>query len=206
MPKISLQLTEDQIKVIRCLRFSKLQIKHERKDIIGNVREIGSLVDGIDPGDEYDGIDSEKESMHELCDMIHSELNDIYQSALRSKEIAIEDRDKYYGFDLFELFNGTHPYNVVAVILGEQDKVIVGSEEQYGRPKYPDELEQKFDEILGDIFERIVDIEDLIHQRCNLGGIQAGVKYVALDHERIWRTEEEFEEEKMKKKAAKAKK
>ena len=205
MAKISLKFTEEQIKVIRCLRFRKLKVKHERKDIIGKIKEISALVDGIDPGDEYDGIDAEKEAVHGMCDMIHSELNDIYQSAVRSQQIAIEDEDKYYGFDLFELFNGTHPYNVVALILGEQDKVIAGSEEQYGRPKYPDELEQKFDEILGDIFVDIVHIEDLLHQRCNLGGIQAGVKYVAIDHEGIWRTEEEFEEEKMKKKAKRKK-
>lgn len=192
MAKITLEFTEEQVRVIKCLRFKKLDIKHERKDIINNIKEIGALVDGIDPGDEYDGVDAEKEAIHGLCDMIHSELNDIYQSALRSKQIANDDSDKYYGLDTYDLFNGIHPYNLVAFILGEQDKIVNGSEEMYGRPKYPDELEQKYDEILGLIYERLTDIEDLIHQRCDLGGIQPGVKYVALDHERIWRTEEEF--------------
>lgn len=201
MARITLQFTEDQVKVIRCLRFKKLEIKHERKDIIGKIKEIGSLVDCIDPGEEYDGIDAEKESLHGLCDMIHSELNDIYMSAVRSRELALEDSDKYCGFDMYDLFNGMHPYKVVAFILGEQDKIIEGSEEMFGRPRFPEELEQKFDDILGYIYERIIDIEDLIHQRCNLGGIEAGVKYIALDHERIWRTEEEFKEARKKKQA-----
>lgn len=193
MPRIKLQFTEDQIKVIRCLRFTKLRVKHERKDIVGKVKEIGALLDGVDPGEDANG-SVENETSHELCEMIRSELNDIYKSALRSQEIANDDADKYYGFDMYELFNGTHPYDVVALILGQQDKRVIGGEERYGRPKYPDELEREFDEILDYIYERIIDIEDLIHQRCNLGGIQADVKYVAFDHERIWRTEEELKE------------
>ena len=201
MARITLQFTEEQIKVIRCLRFNKLVIKHERQEIINRIKEVGSFVDGIDPGEEESQNDAGKEAVHELCNMIHDGLNDIYKSAARSRELAIEDSEKYCGFDMYDLFNGIHPYKVVAFILGEQDKAIEGSEEMYGFPKYPDELVQKFDEILGYIYARIIDIEDLIHQRCNLGGIEPDVKYIALDHERIWRTEDEFKEAKKKKKS-----
>lgn len=201
MARITLEFTEEQLKVIRCLRFNKLEIRHERQEIIGKIKEVGALVDGVDPGEEEAQNDAGKEAVHELCNMIHSGLDDIYKSAARSRELALEDSDKYCGFDMYDLFNGIHPYKVVAFILGEQDKVIEGSEEMFGRPRFPEELEQKFDEILGYIYERIIDIEDLIHQRCNLGGIEAGVKYIALDHERIWRTEEEFKEARKKKKS-----
>lgn len=200
MARITLQFTEDQVKVIRCLRFKKLEVKHERKDIIGKIKEIRSLVDCIDPGEEYDGIDAEKESLHGLCDMIHSELNDIYMSAVRSRELEFEDSDKYYGFDVYDLFNGLSPYEFMAFALGMQDKVIPGTEEDYDGPKYPNDVVDKFEEVLSYIYDRLVDIEDLLHQRCDCGGIQAGVKYIALDHERIWRTEEEFKEARKKKK------
>jgi len=196
MARITLQFTEDQVKVIRCLRFKKLEIKHERKDIVGIIREIGSLVDSIDPDPEGNDehLTAEQEGTHSICDMIRSDLNEIYESAIRSKEIAIEDADKFYGLDLFDLFNGISPFDLVAYALGMQDKAIEGTEGDVNGIKYPDEVMKQFREILDPIYHDIVDIEDLIHQRCDKGGIQAGVKYVALDHERIWRTEEEFKE------------
>lgn len=200
MARITLQFTEEQVRVIKCLRFKKLEVKHERKDIINTIREIGAMVDNIDPGEDESQSDVGKETTHELCEMIHSGLNDIYNSAVRSKELAYEDSDKYYGFDMYDLFGGLSPYEFMAFALDMRDKVIPGTEEDYDGPKYPDDVIEKFDDVLIYIYERIVDIEDLLHQRCDCGGIQAGVKYIALDHERIWRTEEEFKDARKQKK------
>lgn len=196
MARITLEFTEEQIKVIRCLRFNKLSIKHERKELVNTIKEIGALVDSLDPDpdEERDTLTSEQESTHSICEMIRSGLNEIYTSAIRSKEIAADDSDKYYGLDLFDLFNGITPFELVAYALGMQDKAIVGTEEDPDGVKYPDDVMKKFREILDPIYHDIVDIEDLIHQRCDKGGIQAGVKYIALDRERIWYTEEEFKE------------
>lgn len=196
MARITLQFTDEQIKVIRCLRFNKLKIKHERKDIINTIKEIGALVDSLDP-DPYgtdETLSAELEGTHSICEMIRSGLNEIYGSAVRSMDIAMDDSDKYYGFDMFDLFNGISPFELVAYALGMQDKAISGTEEDPDGVKYQDEAMKQFREILDPIYHNIVDIEDLIHQRCDKGGIQAGVKYIALDRERIWYTEEEFKE------------
>lgn len=182
MARITLELTEEQIKVIRCLRFQKLDIKHERKNLVKTVKELDETVRHM--GDED----------NPQVELVRGGLYDIYASIMRSQQIAKEDRDKYYGFDMYELFGGMTPYEFLAFILGRQDEIIPGTEEDYDGPKFPPKVIEEFEEIIGHIYDRIVDIEDLIHQRCDRGGIQPNVKYIALDHERIWRTEEEFEE------------
>ncbi|MBP5456339.1 MAG: hypothetical protein J6Y37_07545 [Paludibacteraceae bacterium] len=125
MAKISLTLTEEHIKLIRCLRFEK-------------------------------------------------------------------KTDNIYGIDNYSLWGGTFIYEQMAYILGYGDKVIKGTEEDVDGPKYPADLIEKFNELDSFIVENIVNIEDLLHQRCNMGGILPGVKYVAYDHEGIWYTEDEW--------------
>lgn len=186
--RITLELTEEQVKIIRCLRFQKLEVRHERKNLINTVKRLDEIVKNMGEED------------NPQVELVREGLYDVCQSLLRSQQIAKEDRDKYYGFDTYELFGGMKPYEFLAFILGRQNEIIPGTEEDYDGPKFPPDVVEEFDGIMGYIYDRLVDIEDLIHQRCDCGGIQAGVKYVALDHERIWRTEEEFEEYRKKKK------
>lgn len=187
MARITLELTEEQLAVIRCMRFRKIDVKHERANLLRTVTDLDTIVERM--GDKDDP----------KTELLRDGLYEVYKSMLRSKQLAEEDRDKYYGFDTYDLFNGMKPYEFLAFIFGDNDKIIKGTEEDYDGPKFPPDVIERYEGILGYIYDRLVDIEDLIHQRCDRGGIQAGVKYIALDHERIWRTEEEFEEYRKKK-------
>ena len=188
MARITLELTEEQVKIVRCLRFKKIDINRSGKDILRTVNELDRIAESI--GDE--------ESEPRVA-LLREGLYDIKQEIERLKAEERIERDKYYGFDTYDLFGGMKPYEFLAFILGRQKDIIPGTEEDYDGPKFPPEVIDEFEKIIGYVYERMVDIEDLIHQRCDCGGIQPNVKYIALDHERIWRTEEEFEEYRKKK-------
>lgn len=186
MAKISLTFSEDHIKLIKCLRFRKLDIKRETKSLDAytyQVRECLKLND------------VDKSTQEEVNDL----LKHIDKAVQKDKAFAKEENGKFYGFDSYDFFDSDNEAVTMAYILGCEDSIIEGTEENYDGPQFKEEAVKRFGELMDFIYTNIVHIEDILHQRCDKGGIQPNVKYVALDHEGIWYTEEEYNERKKKK-------
>ena len=115
---------------------------------------------------------------------------------IRGRNVQIDEEEKFFGFDTYDIYRGSFLFEDMARILGYADQVIKGTEEDPTGPKYPQELTEHMLDLDAYIVGNLIDIEDLIHQRCDRGGIQPNVKYVALDHVGIWMTEEEFNQRK----------
>lgn len=189
MARITLELTEEHIKLIKCFRFQKINVKHEKSNIIPDLKYMFLTLEECDNNECSDYIKDE----------LKEKLEKIYDAASLSNMYAESDTDKYYGFDTYDFFGGDLLYEQMAYILGYQDQIIPGTEEDYDGPKFPPEVMEHFKDLMEFIFTRIVDIEDVLHQRCDKGGLQANVKYIAYDYERLWFTEEEFKEHRKKK-------
>ena len=186
MAKIKLTFTEEHIKLIKCLRFRKLDIKRETKNL-------GTYIQSVKDCLELNDVD--KSTREEVNDL----LKYIYVAVNKDKELAKEESDKYYGFDSYDFFDTDNEAVTLAYILGCRDSIIEGTEEDYDGPKFKEDAIEHFGELMDFIYTNIIHIEDILHQRCDRGGIQPNVTYVALDHEGIWYTEEEFNEKKRKK-------
>lgn len=194
--KINLTFTEEQIKLIKCLRFRKIDVKHEKSDLIPHIKYMYMTLDECDKNECSDYI---KDELRERLDIIHkaARLSNLYAEA---------DTDKYYGFDSYDFFMNDDEKLFLSYVLGYKDeldeleqKKLDGKLEQSDIDRHT-EIMEHFGELMDFIFTNIVHIEDILHQRCDMGGIQPNVKYVALDHEGIWYTEEEFKEKKRKRK------
>ena len=181
MAKQTLTFTEEHVRLIRCLRFKALEIKHEKSKLEKYTRYIRKKLEEI----------PECESIK--CD-IEDRLNSIERASALSKIYAIEDNDKYYGIDTYDLFESDYWYDQMAHTIGVADQVIKGSEEDITGPKYPQGVIDHLRELDDFLVTNIVKIEDILHQFCNRGGIKAGIKYVSYDYEGIWYTEEEWKE------------
>ena len=131
MARISVILNEDHLKLIKNLRFSKLDV-YDNKDCIREVL----------------------------------------------------DR-KYYGIDTYSLYGGTFLYEDMACILGVHDQVYKETLEDFDGPKYPKELMDRFIDLDEYITEHLSDIEEILHQFCDVG-LKVG-KYSCRDNEHIWR-------------------
>ena len=185
MGKIKLKFTEEQIKLIRCIRFKQLEIKHEKSDLTRYTNGIRkSLADISRDDDETSAI----------LQAVESKLAAIERASRISKSYAVEDEDKYYGIDTYDLFNADYWYDHMAHIVGCSDQVIKGTEEDTNGPKYPQEVIDHLRELDNFLVSNLQYIEDILHQFCDRGGIKPDVTYVAYDYEGIWHTEEEWKE------------
>lgn len=92
-----------------------------------------------------------------------------------------------YGIDNYSLWGGTYLYEQMAFILGYQDKVIFETIESPMGARYEDEIQKHLEELDSFFVEHIADIEDILHQFCDIG-IKPG-KYTCLDNVRIWNYE-----------------
>ena len=103
-----------------------------------------------------------------------------------NKECIKEELEqKYYGIDTYSMYGGTFLYEQMAYILGYQDKAIEGTLEDFDGPKYPKEIMDKFNELDFYIVNNITNIEEILHQFCDVG-IKEG-KYSCRDNEHIWK-------------------
>ena len=94
-----------------------------------------------------------------------------------------------WGIDLNSLYGGSFMLEDVSFILGIYDKHIEGTENNPTGPQFPEELESYMWEIHSYILEHLQDIEEIVHQFCNRGGVKAGT-YKAKSNERIWEFKE----------------
>lgn len=88
--------------------------------------------------------------------------------------------------DFASLYGGSYVFEDIAYILGKYDEHIPGTEFDPLGPQFPKELEDYMWETHSYIVEHIRDIEDLVHQFVNKGGLKPG-KYVSKSNERIWK-------------------
>lgn len=182
MAKITITFTEEHIKLIRCLRFKQLEIKHEKSDLSKYTNYIRQNLNRLGKDLSY----------LPLIKDVSTKLDSIDRASAISKAYSVEDNDKYYGIDTYDLFEADYWYDHMARIIGCSNQVIAGTEEDTDGPKYPPEVISHLRELDDFLVNNILHIEDILHQFCDRGGIKAGVTYVAYDYEGIWFTEEDW--------------
>ena len=182
MAKITITFTDEHIKLIRCLRFRQLEIRHEKSELNKYTNYIRQKLNNF----------SNDKNMLAVIRDVESKLDSIDRASAISKSYAIEDNDKYYGIDTYDLFKCDFWYDQMAHIVGISDQVINGTDEDTDGPKYPQEVIEHLRELDDFIVTNILNIEDILHQFCDRGGIKAGITYISYDYEGIWHTEEEW--------------
>lgn len=189
MSRISIKLTNEHIALIKNFRFRKIVVNHENSNLEKHISKITKYINEICPEDEL------------IKDELDEQMFYLRRIACASKTNAQMDENRYYGIDTYDFFdNGRAVYSEMSNILGYNDHIIKGSEKEWDGPYFDEETEKHFEDLFYYIFDNLNYIEDIIHQRCDKGGIQADVKYIAYDNERIWYTEEEFKEKRGKRK------
>ncbi len=187
--RIKIKFSEEHLLLINNLYFGEIFVSHPEQSLDKNVRiidkKINELRDLI-PRENIRDFDT-------AAEVIKGQLFKISEESERTKIYAESDKQKYFGFDSYDLFNGGNKEQI-ARIIGCYDKVISGTEEDFDGPKFPPEIEEHIYDVYNFVFENLVTIEEIIHQRCNKGGINPNTSYIAYDNEHIWLTEEEFEE------------
>lgn len=182
MARITLEFTEDQIKVLPWLNFKKLEVVRPEKKLSEVARQIYNIIDIWNLSDE-------------IKDDFEFPIVELKKISNLAKSLEKEDEDKYCGLDTYDFFNGTPYVEAIAMILGDYDKATIDGE----KIEFPSEIVEKINNIMIFINDNIVNIENLIQQRSTKGGVTSGVKYYAYDYENIWYTEEEFKERRKRK-------
>jgi hypothetical protein len=93
------------------------------------------------------------------------------------------------GIDNYALFNESHPFELMARVLGLEDKIIEGTEENPLGAEYEKETMDKLIELDSYIVDNLTNIEEILHQFCDVG-IKPG-KYTCLSYQHIWKYEGE---------------
>lgn len=181
MARISLTFTEEHIALIKNLSPQRLKIYHDKRDINKYISRLEEILVRKDEDS------AENEEMQEIIRDLRS-ISDV------SLQLTLQDADRYYGFDTYEMLT----YQEMSDILGFSDKIV---ENKWSGPVFEDNTKEHLDKLFDFIFDNLVSIEEIIHQRCDKGGIQPNVKYIAYDNEHIWYTEDEFKEMRKKKRA-----
>lgn len=189
MARIKIKFTEEHLALISNLYLGEIFVSHPEQALDKNVNIIDKKIDEISPLIK----DGEHGKFAEIAETIKGQLLRISEESERSKRYAETDKQKYYGIDTYDLFNG-ETIEQVARIIGCYDKVIAGTESDFDGPKFEPETFEHIYDVYTFVQNNLATIEEIIHQRCANGGIQPNVTYVAYDNERIWFTEEEFEQ------------
>lgn len=184
MGKISITFTEEQVKLIKCLRVKPIEIRHEKSDLYKYTNYIRKKLEKFDDCKTGKSISAVRDIM--------LKLEGIDRISAISKAYAVEDNDKYYGIDTYDFFNCDYWFDQMAHIVGLSNQVIKGTEEDVDGPKYPKEVIEHLRELDDFLVTNIQHIEDILHQFCDRGGIEAGITYVAYDYEGIWYKEEDW--------------
>ena len=105
-------------------------------------------------------------------------------------EAEFESKDKVtWGIDFASLYGGNFIFEDVSYILGIYDRHVPGTEFDALGPRFSQEDEDYMWGIHSYIVEHIQDIEELVHQFVNKGGLVPGT-YVCKVNERIWQFKE----------------
>ena len=89
------------------------------------------------------------------------------------------------GIDFASLYGGSFIFEDISFILGRYDEHLPGTENDSLGPRFSPEFEEYMWTIHSYVVEHIQDIEELVHQFCNKGGLTPGT-YVAKSNVRFW--------------------
>lgn len=89
-----------------------------------------------------------------------------------------------WGIDQYSLFGGTYVMEDVALVLGQFDKYIKGTEEDPLGRQFPKELEDYWWDLYRYIVDNMEYIIDLVFTYVNKGGLSVGT--YKLDNNRKW--------------------
>lgn len=173
MAKLKLEFTEDMIKLIRNLRFDKIEpqffvfSRHEDSEVVN-----------LNHG-KYNVIKTLRKKNGEFEQEVISPI---------TVELAEDFGDNLYGLNIYSLWGGTYMYEDMALILDKMDKAIEGTSEEPDGVKFDEETTAYFSELSTFIIEHLKDIEEILHQFCT-EGIQAGVVYSCKPNEHLWTKE-----------------
>lgn len=161
--KIKLKFTQEHIDLIKAINFETINFN----EIIKNFEQYNTKVlMGNTVGD-----------IKEVC---LCEILDKYRINI----------DSIYGVDTYNLWGGTYLWEQMAYILGLNDKVIKGTEEDPTGPKYPEDVMNYMQDLAVFIFTHLEHIFQILLQFCT-EGIQTDVTYWCYDYEKIWKKEKD---------------
>ena len=90
-----------------------------------------------------------------------------------------------WGIDQWNMFGGTYVMEDVALIIGEYDKFIPGTEDSPSGKRYPSDLEDYMWGIYNDIYSNMEYIIDMVLYYSNKGGLKPGV-YKCNTNTMVW--------------------
>lgn len=165
MKKISITFTDDQIALIRNLRFQKVDM-HEKMQITPGYTDYVKILKRDEEGKDR----AEEVMVGDLIESRHLYLENIY------------------GLDSYCFWGGS-PIEDVAMILGIRDRAIPGSDESPFGPSFNEEDDARIRGLIEFFDENIEHIMEIVIQMCT-EGVRAGVEYWCLPHEHIWHAKE----------------
>jgi len=112
-----------------------------------------------------------------------------FQEVPESPHDEDERQQINYAIDFNSLYGGTYVFEDIAMILGRFDERIEGTDEDPLGAQFPKEFEDYMWEIHTYIVDHIEEIEELVHQFCNRGGLTAGT-YVSKYGTHVWKRKE----------------
>ena len=102
-------------------------------------------------------------------------------SALRFQRF----NDRRSGIDMLDMYGGTFIYTDMANILGWQNHMVSGTEENPEGADYEPEYQQKLEEYADFMEKNLVHLEQILHQFAMEGGVKPGV-YSCHDYDPRW--------------------
>lgn len=99
----------------------------------------------------------------------HIKLYEKIEGFTQEEDRYVDTMDKYYGVDMYCLYGYGFLYEKMALILGLNEHLIEGTEEDYDGPKYTKEAMDKMIELDTYICENLTDIEEVLHQFAGVG-------------------------------------
>lgn len=112
-------------------------------------------------------------------------LTDEHLKLIRNLNVQ-ELNDNNVGIDKDYLYGGTYKYEQMALILGYQDKAIKGTEEDFDGTLFEKDTQLHMVELDKYIRENLQNIEEIVHQFSNNGGLKEGT-YECYDNQHIWK-------------------
>lgn len=171
MAKLKIQFTEDQIKLIKNLRFQEIKPNFY-----------------VTPCNDDVWVNKVNDTRYNVSTIV---CNGNERSEITSP-IVIQNAqdlgDNLYGIDTYNLWGGTYIYEDIAYIVGKMDKVIDGTLEDPDGPKFDEETTAYLNELATFIIDNLTNIEEILHQFCT-EGIQTGVCYTCNQAQHIWSKE-----------------
>lgn len=112
-------------------------------------------------------------------------ISNIRFKKYRSISDSSEDEHCSYEIDLASIYGGDFILEDISHILGKYDEHIEGTECDYDGPKFSEELTSYMYDLHYFVLENLVDIEEIVHQFINKGGVKPGT-YKCKSWQHIW--------------------